>query len=169
MCDTDHRSMRYLWITRWWCYNIGQWPLQNLGYAAYCYIDYFWTRPDPPSYRPMSFQGSITLLNYPYIHQRPLCCRKGWSSLLGVIRLHIIKPDYSGVIYPVFNFFNSYVTKSIMGAVDPLKIPSYYSMTQSENFKFNPNSVNRYCPKIISYLPLADSSTLIFHVTILSH
>ena len=37
-------------------------------------------------------------------------------------------------------------------------------MTWSDNFKFNPNSVNKYFPKIISYLPLAQPSTWHFHV-----
>ena len=46
-----------------------------------------------------------------------------------------------------------------MGVVDPLKVPSPASMTRSENFKFNPNCVNIYHPNIISYLPLAESST----------
>ena len=46
-----------------------------------------------------------------------------------------------------------------MGVVYPLKGPSSALMTLSEIFKFNPNYVNIYCPKIISYLPLADSST----------
>ena len=35
-----------------------------------------------------------------------------------------------------------------------------------DNFRFNPNYVNRFIPKIISYLPLADSFTWQFHVTI---
>ena len=52
-----------------------------------------------------------------------------------------------------------------MGVLYPLKGPSSASMTCSDNFKLNPNYVNRSCPKIISYLPLADSSTLYFHVT----
>ena len=38
-------------------------------------------------------------------------------------------------------------------------------MACSENFIYNPNSVNRYCPKIIFYLPLADLSKWHFHVT----
>ena len=46
-----------------------------------------------------------------------------------------------------------------MGAVDPLKGPSYALMACLEKFTFNPNYVNRYIPKIISYLPLAQSST----------
>ena len=45
-----------------------------------------------------------------------------------------------------------------MGAVDSIKGPSSALMTCSDNFKFNPNSVNRYIPKIISYLPLAEST-----------
>ena len=38
-------------------------------------------------------------------------------------------------------------------------------MAWSDTFKFNPNSVNRYLPKIISYRLLAESSTCYFHVT----
>ena len=33
-------------------------------------------------------------------------------------------------------------------------------------FRFNPTYVNRYLPKIISYLPLEDSSTLYSHIKI---
>ena len=51
-----------------------------------------------------------------------------------------------------------------MGVVDLLKCPSYSSMTRSDNFIFNPNSVHRYCPNIISYIPLAESYTWHFHV-----
>ena len=45
-----------------------------------------------------------------------------------------------------------------MGVEDALKGTSSASMTCSDNFKFNHNSVNRYNPKIISYLPLAEST-----------
>ena len=53
-----------------------------------------------------------------------------------------------------------------MDAVDPLRGPSSVSMTLSENFKFNPKAVNISLPKIMSYLPLAKSSTCQFHVMI---
>ena len=52
-----------------------------------------------------------------------------------------------------------------MGAVYPWKGPSYDSMTWSDNFKFNPNYVNIYLPKIISYLTLEESSIWHFHIT----
>ena len=52
-----------------------------------------------------------------------------------------------------------------MGVVDPLKGPSYDLMTCSENFRFNPNSVNIPHTKIILYLPLTGSSVLQFHIT----
>ena len=52
-----------------------------------------------------------------------------------------------------------------MGIVDPLKGPLSDSMTCSEDFKFNYNYVNRSLPKIILYLPLAESSTQHFHIT----
>ena len=61
---------------------------------------------------------------------------------------------------------NSYVPRSTMVAVDPLKGPSSDLMTCSENFRFNHNYVNRSLPKIISYLTLADSSTWKFRITI---
>ena len=73
--------------------------------------------------------------------------------------------DSSGVILPIFKSLNIYVPKSTMGVVDLLKGPSSASMKWSDNFWFNHNSVNRYLPKIISYLPLAESSTWKFHVT----
>ena len=46
-----------------------------------------------------------------------------------------------------------------MSVVDPFEGPSYALMARSDNFKFNPNHVQIYCPKIISYLPLAESFT----------
>ena len=46
-----------------------------------------------------------------------------------------------------------------MGVVEPLKGPSSALMTCLDNFRFNPDYVNRSCPKIILYLPLAESST----------
>ena len=39
-------------------------------------------------------------------------------------------------------------------------------MTLSDSFKFNPKAVNRYQPKIMSYLTLAKSSTCKFHITL---
>ena len=61
--------------------------------------------------------------------------------------------DYAGVIFPVFKYLNVYVTKSTVGVIDLLKGPSSTLMTCSESFRFNPNYVNRYRPKIILYLP----------------
>ena len=46
-----------------------------------------------------------------------------------------------------------------MVTVDPIKGPSSALMMCSETFKFNPNYVNSSLPKIISYLPLVESST----------
>ena len=60
---------------------------------------------------------------------------------------------------------NIYVPKSTMSVLDPLKGPSSASMTCLTNFKFNPNYVNISRPKIILYLPLAESSKCHFHVT----
>ena len=48
VCVTGHWYVRYVWIMRWWCSNLIQWPLRNLGSIAYCYIAYFWTCPPPP-------------------------------------------------------------------------------------------------------------------------
>ena len=45
-----------------------------------------------------------------------------------------------------------------MGSDNPFKYPSSASMTCSEMFRFNPNDVNRYLPKIILYLTLVESS-----------
>ena len=67
--------------------------------------------------------------------------------------------NYSGVIYPVFKSLNSYVPRSTMSAVDPLKVPSSVLITCSDHFEFNPNYVNTSLPNIISYLPLAETST----------
>ena len=64
----------------------------------------------------------------------------------------------SDITFPVFKYLNIYVPKSTMGVVDPLKGPSSALMPCSENLRFNPNSVNIYYPKIISYPPLAESS-----------
>ena len=66
-------------------------------------------------------------------------------------------------VFPVFKILNIYVPKSTMGVVDALKSPSSASMTCLENFEFNLNYVKIFRPKIISYLPLADSSTWHFH------
>ena len=46
-----------------------------------------------------------------------------------------------------------------MGVVDPLKSPMSDAMTCSDHFNFNPNPINKYLPKIISYIPLLESST----------
>ena len=54
-----------------------------------------------------------------------------------------------------------------MGFVDPFKNTSSALMTCSDHFKFKPNSVNRYCTKIMLCLLLADSSTCHFQVTTL--
>ena len=52
-----------------------------------------------------------------------------------------------------------------MCVVDPLKFPSSALMTSSDSFKFNPSYVNRSCPNIILYIPLAESSTRHLYVT----
>ena len=70
----------------------------------------------------------------------------------------------SGVILLVFKSLNSYIPKSTMGVVDPLKGPSSDSMKWSDNFKLNSNYFNISRPKIISYLPLTESSTWHLHV-----
>ena len=70
-----------------------------------------------------------------------------------------------GVIPPVFKYLNIYVPKSTMVVLDPFKGSSYASVTCSENFRFNTNSINRYHPNIILYLLLAELSTWKFHVT----
>ena len=59
-----------------------------------------------------------------------------------------------------------YILWSTMGEINPFKGPSYASMKCSENFILDPNYVNRSLPKIISYLPLAESHTWQFLVTI---
>ena len=46
-----------------------------------------------------------------------------------------------------------------MGVVEHLKGPSSDLVTYSENSRFNPNYINRYCPNVVLYLPLAVSST----------
>ena len=50
-----------------------------------------------------------------------------------------------------------------MGVVNPFKVPSSALIQCSKNFRFNPNYVNIFIPKIMSYLPLADSSIRKFH------
>ena len=52
-----------------------------------------------------------------------------------------------------------------MGVIDPLKDPPSALTTCSEHLKFNQNDVHRYFPKIISCLPLSESSTRNFYVT----
>ena len=76
-----------------------------------------------------------------------------------------IRKQLFGVISPVFKIQNSYVPKSTMGALDPLKGPSSDLMTWSDNFKFNPNYFNKSLPRIILYLPLAESYTWHYRVT----
>ena len=68
---------------------------------------------------------------------------------------------------PVFKSLNTSALKSTIGSISPIKGPSYASMTCLEIFRFISNYVNRFLPKIMSYLPLADSSTWHFHVTTL--
>ena len=46
-------------------------------------------------------------------------------------------------MFTVFKSLNLYTPKSIMGAVDPFKVPSPASMVCSENYRFNTNDVNR--------------------------
>ena len=43
-----------------------------------------------------------------------------------------------------------------MGTLDTFEGPSPASMTCSENFRFDTNDFNRYLPKIIYYLHLAE-------------
>ena len=38
VCVTGHQYMGYVQIMSWWSSNLGQWPRQNLGSVAYCYI-----------------------------------------------------------------------------------------------------------------------------------
>ena len=54
-----------------------------------------------------------------------------------------------------------------MGDDHPLYGPSPPIMTFLENLRSSPNVVIGSLPRIISYLPLVDSSTWYFHVTIL--
>ena len=68
-----------------------------------------------------------------------------------------------GVISPILKIKNSYVPKSTMGSVDPLKGQSSDLMMWSDNFRFNPNYVNKYLTKIILHLPLMDLFTWYFH------
>ena len=49
--------------------------------------------------------------------------------------------------------------------MDTFKVPSPDLMTCLEHFIINPNVVYRYLPKIISYLPLVESSTWNHHIT----
>ena len=82
------------------------------------------------------------------------------------IYLTLALVNYSSVvILPVFKFLTTYISKSTMGVADSSKGPSSASITCSENFKFNPNYVNRYFTKILSCLTLEESSTWYFHVT----
>ena len=55
---------------------------------------------------------------------------------------------------------------SNIGAEHPSYGNSPPIMTLSENLRSSPNVVSRYLPRIILYLPLADSSKWNFHVTI---
>ena len=92
VCVTGHWYVRYVWIMRWWCSNLIQRPLQNLGSIAYFYIAYFWTCPAPSSWRLMSLQEVIPLLLHLSIHQQPPCHRMGSSSYPGLTRLRISIP-----------------------------------------------------------------------------
>ena len=87
VCVTGHWSVRYIWIMRWWCSNLGQWPLQNLGSVDYCYIAYFWTCPAPSSCRLMSLQEVVPILPHLSIHQCPPCHHTGSSAHPGLTRL----------------------------------------------------------------------------------
>ena len=58
-----------------------------------------------------------------------------------------------------------YAPKSTIVALAPIKGPSSALMTRSGNLGFNPNSVQRYLPKIKSCLPLVWSSAWHFDVT----
>ena len=93
VCVNGHRYVRYFWIMRWWCYNIGHWPLQNLGSVTYCYIAYFLN--PPRSLLLLSdviIGGGILLLSRPPSHQRPTFLRTGSSAHQGITRLCTIIP-----------------------------------------------------------------------------
>ena len=63
------------------------------------------------------------------------------------------------MILPVFKYLNYSAHQSNMVADDPFKGPSFVLITCKKKYLFRPNAVNKYLPKIISYLPLEDSST----------
>ena len=54
--------------------------------------------------------------------------------------------------FPLFEKLNSFVPKLTMGAVDPFKGPSSASMLCLDNFRVGRNDINRYQPKIVSYI-----------------
>ena len=62
---------------------------------------------------------------------------------------------------------HNYLLKLTICDVSSIKRPPSASMACLEFFTFNPSSVNISLPKIMSYLPLLESSTLHFHVTTL--
>ena len=73
--------------------------------------------------------------------------------------MFVFLEESPGVILPVFKSLNPYIHKSIMGAVDYLKVLSPDSVAFPESFIVNPNYVHKYLPKIVLCIPLADSST----------
>ena len=67
--------------------------------------------------------------------------------------------------FPCIWYLNWDVPKSTIG-VDPFKVPSFALVMWSDNFIFNHNAVNISLLKIISYIPLSETSIWQFHVTI---
>ena len=66
-----------------------------------------------------------------------------------------------------FTDLNSYLPRSTMGAINPLKVLSYALMMCSESHIFNPNAVNISLSKIMSNIYLVEWPTWQFHVTVL--
>ena len=63
----------------------------------------------------------------------------------------------------IFKFIRTQINH---GSRRPFKSSIIWFDDVIRSFEFNPNSVYIYLPKIISYLPLAESSTWHFHATI---
>ena len=84
-----------------------------------------------------------------------------------ILLRHKYRENISDVIFSVIKYLNTYVPRSTMYVLYPLKCPSYALMTCSESLNLILIFVNSSCPQIISYLPLAESSRWHFHVTTL--
>ena len=76
-----------------------------------------------------------------------------------------VNNNSSGVMFPVFKFLDSYVTRSSMDTIEHLKV-YHLILWHVENFGFIPNGVNISLPNIMSYLPIAESSIWWFHVKV---